>query len=188
MMCWAGLVDGKVILHWFDEGSVNQWVYLDMLENVVWSEIRSVNTRRNYFFKHDCVTAHTTLMVRDWLLWTFGDRIISRHTSIPWWAKSPDLSTLDFWFWYVCLAELRRNPPSSIQELVDTVEYCLASLEKDVIIRACRDILPRAAACMECSWGAFEYKLKKIKCSSTGLVNEELCKESTKGFQKICCS
>ena len=47
------------------------------------------------------------------------------------------------------------------------MEYCLASLEKDVIIRACRDILPRAAACMECSGGASEYKLKKTIPSDT---------------------
>ena len=34
IMCWAGLINGKIILHWFPLGtSVNQQVYLEMLCN-----------------------------------------------------------------------------------------------------------------------------------------------------------
>ena len=43
-------------------------------------------------------------------------------------------------------------------------------LEKQEVIKACRDILPRAAACIERGGGAFEYKLKKMK---RDFVNEE---------------
>lgn len=164
---------GEVILHWFEEGTVNQWVYLDMLETVVWPRIKSVSTRRQYVFQQDGATCHTTLMVRDWLFSKFGERIISRHTPVPWPARSPDLSPLDFWFWSVCLAELRRNPPSSLDELKETVEVYSNTLEKEEIIKACRDILPRADACIQSGGGAFEYKLKKIKRKNRSLNNEE---------------
>ena len=58
MMCWAGLIDGKVILHWFEEATVNQEVYLDMLKNVVWPYIRSVNTRNSVLPAGWCHSTH----------------------------------------------------------------------------------------------------------------------------------
>ena len=30
--------------------------------------------------------------------------------------------TLDYWFWSICLVELRKNPPNSVPELLKTVE------------------------------------------------------------------
>ena len=44
IMCWAALVDGKVILHWFEKGTkLNQHVYLDLLKTVMWR--RHVSTK-----------------------------------------------------------------------------------------------------------------------------------------------
>ena len=41
IMCWAGLINGEVILHWFNVGtSINQDVSLDMLQTVTWQEFR----------------------------------------------------------------------------------------------------------------------------------------------------
>ena len=75
-------------------------------------------------------------------------------------VKSPDLSPLDYWFWSVCLVELRKNSLNSIPEIVYTVERYAASLNKDQIITALNDILPRAQACIEYDGGAFDYKPK----------------------------
>ena len=36
VMCWCGVVDGKIIIHWFDQNvSVNGDTYLEMLQDVV---------------------------------------------------------------------------------------------------------------------------------------------------------
>ena len=163
-MCWAALIDGKVILHWFDlNENINQHVYLDMLKKVVWPKIRSVSTRRSYYFQQDGATCHTTIMVREWLREKFRERIISRFADKPWPSRSPDFSPLDYWFWSVCLAELRRNPPSTLEELVNTVEDFANSLDEDEVRKAVKDIKPRAAVCKSVNGGAFEYKLKKMK-------------------------
>ena len=91
VMCCAGLVEGKTIIHWFDPNvSVNGDTYPTMLYGG---------------------TVHTTISAWAWLESKFGDRVISRLTARPWPAKSPDLSPLDFWFWSVALAECRRAPP-----------------------------------------------------------------------------
>ena len=55
------------------------------------------------------------------------------------------------------------NPPNSLPELVNTVERYAASLNKDQIITAVNDILPRAQAYIESDGGAFEYKRKSFK-------------------------
>ena len=64
-MCWAGVVEGKVIIHWFDPNiSVNGDTYLDMLVNVVWPQVRGVAARRGYWFQQDGATVHTTIRAR----------------------------------------------------------------------------------------------------------------------------
>ena len=70
---------------------------------------------------------------------------------------------MDYWFWSVCLVELRKNPSNSLPELVNTVARYTASLNTDQIITAVNDIPPRARACIEYDGGAFEYKLKYLK-------------------------
>ena len=108
LMCWAGLIDGRVVIHWFDEDErINQHIYLNMLQTVVWPAVSAVATRRGYWFQQDGARPHTTNMVLDWLATKFGNRIISNHSARIWPPRSPDLSPLDYWFWGICLAELR---------------------------------------------------------------------------------
>ena len=61
------------------------------------------------------------------------------------------------------ISELRKNSPNSLPELVNTVERYAASINKDQIITATNDILPRTQACIESAGGAFEQKLKSFK-------------------------
>ena len=54
VMCWAAMVHGKVYTYWFkDNKNVTGETYLEMLSNVIWSEIKTVATRRNYYFQQD---------------------------------------------------------------------------------------------------------------------------------------
>ena len=153
VMCWAAVINGQIITHWFPfYSSVNHHVYLDMLETVLWPAVKGVSARRQYWFQKDRATSYTTHMDREWLSSKFGPRVISRHTDIPWPARSPDMSPLDFWFWSVCLEELRRSPPSTLDELQEIVTDYADSIDK-----AARDIIVRAKACKAALGGPFEY-------------------------------
>ena len=164
---------GQVILHWFAPGTrLDQHGYLEMLQTVLWPRVRNVATRRQLWFQQDGATFHTTVMVRNWLSEKFGNRVISRLTDRPWPAKSTCLSPLDYWFWSVCLAELRRSCPSPMEELVETVTEYSESIEEEEIKKAVSNILKRAEMCIEAGGGAFEHRLKKSK-KSRGLRNEE---------------
>ena len=85
VMCCAGVWEGKLIIHWFDENtSVNGDTYLDMLKSVVWPAVKGVATRRKLWFQQDGATVHTTVRVREWLWQKFVGRVISRLTEHPW--------------------------------------------------------------------------------------------------------
>ena len=58
---------------------------------------------------------------------------------------------------------LPTQTSNSHPELVNTVERYATRLNKDQIITAVNDILPRAQACIGSDGGAFEYKLKSFK-------------------------
>ena len=110
-----------------------------MLKSVLWPAVRAVSSRRQYFFQQDGATAHCTNMVMDWLRGKFGERIISHNSALAWPSRSPDLSPLDFWFWSVCLRELRRVPPTSLEGLQETVNNFVQRLDKEEIIKSARD-------------------------------------------------
>ena len=66
IMCWAALVDGKVIVHWFEKGTkLNQHVYLDLLKNVMWPKVRRQVSTKHLWFQQEGATCHTTNMVRE---------------------------------------------------------------------------------------------------------------------------
>lgn len=155
VMCWAGLVNGKVIIHWIEGGrAVNGPSYVEMLKHVVLPLIQANNQR--FWFQQDGATAHTAKSTRKWLAENFGDRIISRFTPHPWPARSPDLSPLDFWFWGAAMAELRRSPPATLDDLKVTVEAYANSLDEEEVRRAVRHVRTRAHECLRKRGGAFE--------------------------------
>ena len=65
-----------------------------------------------------------------------------------WPARSPDLSPLDFWFWSVALAELRRNPPATLLELQTTVDAFARGLKPEDIRQVVRHVCRRAEICL----------------------------------------
>ena len=75
----------------------------------------------------------------------------------------PYMSPLDYWFWSVCLAELRRSPPTTMEELITTMEDIKNSIEEQDVRGACRSILHRAQDCIEAEGGTFEHMLKKAR-------------------------
>ena len=155
VMCWCGVVDGKIIIHWFDQNvSVNGDTYLETLQNVVLPKIRALATRRRYWFQQDGASIHTTIRARAWLQSKFGSKVVSRLTARPQ-PKSPDLYPLDFWFWGVGMAELRRALPTTLEDLNITVEAFADSMDKEEITKAVRHLRTRAQVCKQLNGAAF---------------------------------
>ena len=97
IMCWAGLNNGEVILHLFNVGtSINQNVYLEMLQTDMWPRISRVSNRKRYWFQQDGAASHTALRVREWLTSKFRERVISRFIGRPCPAKISDIFHVDY--------------------------------------------------------------------------------------------
>ena len=165
VMAWAMMVDGRVFIHWFPVGvRENSEVYVrDVLEGFMWPILQTMPNRRRYWFQQDGARCHTSNLSLEWLRQKFGNRIISGNTDIPWPARSPDESPLDYFLWGIAETEVRRVKPKSLEELKTVVSDFVECLDEDVVRRAVRDIRPRAELCIKMGGGHFESKLKKYK-------------------------
>ena len=68
------------------------------------------------------------------------------------------------------MAELRRAPPTTLEDLKITVEAFADSMDKEEITKAVRHLRTRAQVCKQLNGAAFETQLKKLKRQ---LANEE---------------
>ena len=75
--------------------------------------------------------------------------------------KTLSVAPNDYWLWSVCLQEIRRVKPASLEELKEVVNNFCESLDPDEVRKAVRHIRRRAQACFEAEGGHFEHKLKK---------------------------
>ena len=58
------------------------------------------------------------------------------------------MSCLAYWFWSVCLAELRRSTPDTLEELHETVTEYADSVTREEVIRNARDVTVRTRSCI----------------------------------------
>ena len=165
IMCWGMMLDGRVYLKWFDIGvRENTEVYIrDVLEGFMWPILQSLPNRGQYWFQQDGARAHTSKLSLEWIREKFGTRVISGNTAIPWPAHSPDKSPLDYFLWGNVEAEIRRVKPEDLEQLKEVVNDFVDALDEDEVIRACRDVRPRAELCIKMDGSQFESQLKKYK-------------------------
>lgn len=158
VMAWAGIVNGCVLpIVWFQRGiSVNSQNYLELLQNNMWPSVENNSDLENYFFQQDGATPHCAQKCLDFLLEKFPERVISRRTSHPWPASSPDLNLLDFWFWGEMEQVIQEKQPTSIDSLKAIVDEAAASMEPEKIHRACQNFRRRVEMCRLKEGGHFE--------------------------------
>ena len=70
---------------------------------------------------------------------------------------------MDYWFWDVAMADLRKTPPTSLRDLKATVEALAESIEEEEVSRAVRHLRCRAKACVHLQRAPFEYQLAKLR-------------------------
>ena len=76
--------------------------------------------------------------------------------------------TLDYWFWNMAMAELRRAPPRNIGELKTTVNAFAESLDYADVEKCVRHIRDRARACISKIGGQFEGGLNRLRMNWDG--------------------
>lgn len=96
-----GIVDDFLIGPVFLPERLTDEVYRNFLEPTLPQFLDDVplDTRYAMWFMHDGAPAHFSMLAREFLTVTYGDRWIGRGGPHLWPARSPDLNPLDFFLW-----------------------------------------------------------------------------------------
>ena len=149
---WAALSSNGLIGPHFFDGTVNSENYLDLLETTLWPRIGNLNC----YFQHDGAPPHYALTVRKWLDQRFPEKWIGRRGPIEYPARSPDLTSLDFFLWGVLKDSVYRQKPRTIQELKHAIREAFVQIDTDTCRTVCRSVIERLQACMEQNGAHFE--------------------------------
>lgn len=107
VMVWAGILNKTIVGPFFFDSKVTQQTYLAMLQNQMMVFLKTALPRRtmkSVIFQQDGAGPHYAIKVRKWLDEVFPGRWIGKHgdnnnARYFWPARSPDISTCDFFLW-----------------------------------------------------------------------------------------
>ncbi|KAL4130992.1 hypothetical protein QTP88_008352 [Uroleucon formosanum] len=92
----------------------------------------SLDTRERMFFQQDGAPAHNAIIVRRHLDQIFPNRWIGTFDVIPWPARSPDLTPLDFFLWGYLKTVVYADSPVNLQDLKKIQAACDILSEKQI--------------------------------------------------------
>ena len=117
---WMGVINDNLIGPHFLPNTLNGKVYENFLREHVFELLEDVplEIRRGMRYQHDGCPAHFRITVREWLNMNFPDRWIGRGGPIPWPARCPDLTPMDYYVWgYMKSLVYDVSPVPTVQEL-----------------------------------------------------------------------
>jgi len=132
---------------------------LDFLSNHLPPLLESVplNIRENLFFQQDGAPAHNSIVVRQYLNTTFGNRWMGTYGPIAWPARSPDLTPLDFFLWGHIKTVVYADPPTNLQHLKQKITETCTQLTNQQIMAATHDeVIRRLEGCLQNNGQNFE--------------------------------
>jgi transposase len=104
--------------------------YIDMINSFFVPELRNKEIDlENVYFQQDGATAHTSRATMAVLRSLFPGRIISRFGDIPWPARSPDLSSCDFFLWGYLKSRVYENKPRTLNELKNAIRHHISQID-----------------------------------------------------------
>ncbi|KFM73977.1 hypothetical protein X975_13500, partial [Stegodyphus mimosarum] len=135
---WCGLMRNRVIApFFFTEKTVSSVVYLDMLENFVFTQLGELQP--HIFLQQDGAPPHWDSMARSSLNDHFTGRWIGRGGPIPWPPISPDITPLDFFVWGFVKANVYRRRVSNIDDLKARITTVITSVDANVLAGTWRE-------------------------------------------------
>ena len=103
----------------------------------IWNKFASFQvTDHVWIVGRDGATPHRWRDIVDWLMQQFPERTISMGLHVPWPARSPDLSSLDFFLWgYVKQLVYCRRSFNNLAELRETIEDVFEDIRNTIYFK-----------------------------------------------------
>ena len=143
IMVWCGFLNDKIVGPYiFEQGTVTGKSYLEMLKRLCPYLQSSLDDE--IIFQQDGAPSHYFHEVTDWLNNTFKDRWMGRGVPIPWPARSPDLTPLDFWLWGYLKEIVYTQSPKTIPDLKQAISDAISQIPNQMVQSATKCVTKRA--------------------------------------------
>lgn len=162
---WAGVIGRTLIGPHILPDNLNGNNYLDFLQNdlprlVEESGAQIFETDREVIFQQDGCPAHWTLIVREHLNNCFPNSWIGRDGPIPWPARSPDLTPVDFFVWGRAKELVYTNIEiNTREELIERINTAFDTMKQEMMLNVTTtQVRKRARACIRNNGHHFEHQ------------------------------
>lgn len=154
---WAGLIGDRLLGPVFLD-RLNGQTYLEFLTGVLATMLEDIPLiylrTMSMYWQHDGAPAHYDRRVREYLSNEYGNRWIGRGGPVPWPARSPDLTPLDFHVWGRAKDLVYGNDGhtiSSAEQLKLRIvnAFAVMASDRETLLKVQRHIIKRAAVCVE---------------------------------------
>nr|WP_253308809.1 DUF4817 domain-containing protein [Rickettsia endosymbiont of Ceutorhynchus assimilis] len=156
---WMGVIANNLIGPHFLPDNLNGENYEEFLRNNLYELLENVPlaNRQEMIFQHDGCPAHYRLTIRELLEQRFPNRWIGRGGPIPWPARSPDLTPLDFYVWGHLKEIVYATEVNTREELIERIQNGVAILRQNFSNRVTRtEVRRRARDCIRNGGSHFE--------------------------------
>lgn len=161
---WAGIIGRTLIGPHVLPDNLNGENYLHFLQNdlpelLYEAEVPILNTNRPIIFQQDGCPAHWTLSVREHLNNCFPDSWIGRDGPIPWPARSPDLTPVDFFVWGRAKGLVYTTEISTREELLQRIETAFTTMKQEMQLKVTTtEVRNRCRKCIRNGGSHFEHQ------------------------------
>jgi len=152
---WCGIASFGVLGPYFFEGNkgaavtVTSECYVAMLHNFCEPALRHHGIDlSSVWCQQDGATAHTTRASMSILREMFPQHVISRGCNVPWPARSPDLSSCDYFLWGYLKSRVFISKPRSIAEIKHSIKVEIAVIPEQMTRRVMENLGVRLKQCL----------------------------------------
>lgn len=158
---WCGIIGDKLIGPVFIEGTLNGEKYRNLLQDELPILLEDVplEVRQNMWFQHDGCPAHYSAIVREVLNRNYNDCWIGRGGPVNWPARSPDLTSPDFFLWGYLKEKVYTEVPNTRENMVERIRYACAQITPDTLSTCVQAFQARVNKCIEMEGHHFEHLL-----------------------------
>lgn len=160
---WAGIIDDYLIGPFFLPRRLDGQSYLHFLEEDLppMLEDLPILLRNQMWLMHDGAPPHFSLRVREFLNYTYRNRWIGRGGTQPWPPRSPDLNSLDYFFWGHLKSLVYAVPIQTEEELRNRIIVCCQTIRNTpgIFENVRQSMRRRVDACIRVGGGHFQQLL-----------------------------
>ena len=157
VVVWTAMFHDKIIgPYFFDDLTVNQTNYLEMLKSFFIPHLKRIRRWRNTCFQQDGAPPHWGLQVRSFLDEQFSGNWIGRSGPISWPARSPDITPLDFYLWGKVKTDVFSRKPQNITQMKDCIADSCNNISRSELEATFENLFKRFEWCIQAEGGHFQ--------------------------------